>query len=247
MRGLYRIVCTVTGSTYIGSSVRIPYRLRQHRSDLRLGKHDNPKLQNAWNKYGADAFVFEPFLSALPGVDVLILEQAALDTLFAAGGGFNIGRVAGLTQLGLRRSEATKVLLSKKRTGYKLSSEALAVRRENTRGIPNPMQGKRQTAATKALISERLRAGYAAGRKPSTHHPCKAHQDAQAVRLRETPIRKDKGTPLRGTRDGEVREWITTAACAKDLGCDLSYPSQRAGTGKLVKGWRLEYIRRTAI
>lgn len=247
MRGLYRIVCTATGRTYIGSSVRIPFRLQQHQSALRLGKHDNPKLQRAWSKYGPDAFVFEPFVCALPGTDVLQLEQAALDELFAQGPCFNIGRVAGLTQLGLKRSEATKARISASRKGKPLPSASLATRREHMQGVPNPMQGRVHTAETKALIAERLRQGYAAGRSPSTHGPSAEHRQKQSVRLRVTPIRKDKGTPLRGIKEGEVHTWPTTIACAKDIGCDLSYPSQRAGTGRLVKGWLLEYIQESVI
>lgn len=243
MQGLYRIVCTVNGCTYVGSSVRVPFRLQQHRSALRLGKHDNPKLQRAWNKYGAGAFVFEPFVSALPGVDVLLLEQAALDELFAQGPCFNIGRVAGLTQLGLKRSDTTKARISMSRKGKSLPAASLATRRERMRGLPNPMQGRKHTPETKELIAQRLRQGYAAGRSPSTHGPSAEHRQKQSVRLRVTPIRKDRGTPLRGTKNGEIREWPTTIACAKDIGCDLSYPSQRAGSGRLVKGWLLEYIR----
>jgi group I intron endonuclease len=56
---IYGIRCTVTGRLYIGSTVDVARRFYLHRRDLKLGKHHSPKLQNAWNKYGADAFAFE--------------------------------------------------------------------------------------------------------------------------------------------------------------------------------------------
>lgn len=56
--GIYRIYCTQTGKMYIGSSVDIALRWSQHRSQLRRDIHANTHLQHAWNKYGADSFVF---------------------------------------------------------------------------------------------------------------------------------------------------------------------------------------------
>lgn len=38
---------------YVGSSMRWPYRQREHLTDLSLGKHHNRHLQRAYDKYGA--------------------------------------------------------------------------------------------------------------------------------------------------------------------------------------------------
>ena len=46
--GVYEIV-TAAGERYIGSSVDIKRRFRQHRVDLRNGKHRNAALQAAYN------------------------------------------------------------------------------------------------------------------------------------------------------------------------------------------------------
>ena len=49
----------ITGHRYIGSAARCLYlRYHQHKSDLHKNKHGNKRLQNAWNKHGADAFEF---------------------------------------------------------------------------------------------------------------------------------------------------------------------------------------------
>lgn len=57
--GIYRITNTVNGKIYIGQSRNIWKRLEAHRTDLRTGTAKNQHLQNAWNKYGESAFVFE--------------------------------------------------------------------------------------------------------------------------------------------------------------------------------------------
>lgn len=54
--GVYKITNLINGKFYIGSSKNLRVRLWKHRSLLRHNKHDNPHLQNSWNKYGEDNF-----------------------------------------------------------------------------------------------------------------------------------------------------------------------------------------------
>jgi group I intron endonuclease len=54
--GIYKIVNRVTGQCYVGQSKRANKRIKEHFRLLRWGKHTNPHLQNAYNKYGHDAF-----------------------------------------------------------------------------------------------------------------------------------------------------------------------------------------------
>lgn len=56
--GIYKIINVVNNKFYIGSAVNFSRRKTRHFSELRTNKHNNSKLQNAWNKYGEDAFVF---------------------------------------------------------------------------------------------------------------------------------------------------------------------------------------------
>ena len=60
--GIYEIVNTVNGHRYIGSSIDTWNRWLHHRRSLELGKHHSRYLQNAWNKYGSDAFEFRVVL-----------------------------------------------------------------------------------------------------------------------------------------------------------------------------------------
>lgn len=57
--GIYRIVHIESGKSYVGSSINILQRWDSHRSRLKNQDHSSARLQNAWNKYGAEAFIFE--------------------------------------------------------------------------------------------------------------------------------------------------------------------------------------------
>lgn len=58
-RGIYRIKNVNNGKTYVGQSIDIRRRWRDHVRMLRAQRHDNIHLQRSWNKHGADAFRFE--------------------------------------------------------------------------------------------------------------------------------------------------------------------------------------------
>jgi len=62
MIGVYRITNTITDRVYIGSSVDINRRIKEHSYKLSMGRHANVHLQSSWNKHGAAAFIFEPLL-----------------------------------------------------------------------------------------------------------------------------------------------------------------------------------------
>lgn len=76
--GVYRIVNTVTNTTYIGSSVRVDNRLRDHRTHLDNNRHANIHLQNSWIKHGHEAFRFEPLVTC-DRADMVTREQAFID------------------------------------------------------------------------------------------------------------------------------------------------------------------------
>jgi group I intron endonuclease len=72
--GIYAIRHVESGRMYIGSAKNIYDRWREHRSALRRGVHHSPYLQNAWNKYGEAAFVFEVLEHCL-GDAVMLCNQ----------------------------------------------------------------------------------------------------------------------------------------------------------------------------
>ena len=57
--GIYQILNKLNNKIYVGSAVNLSNRWSTHKCKLKQNKHGSPILQNAWNKYGEDAFKFE--------------------------------------------------------------------------------------------------------------------------------------------------------------------------------------------
>lgn len=123
LSGIYRIQSKARPDRiYIGSAVYIHDRWYGHRHKLRKNKHENSKLQNHYNKYGEDDFIFD--ILFLCDVNELVsAEQFLIDSYNPW---FNICKVAG-SQLGNKwagrgkqrkpRTQEHKDNLSKSRKG----------------------------------------------------------------------------------------------------------------------------------
>lgn len=119
--GIYRIICTVTGKFYIGSAVNLLQRRHHHFTELRCNIHGNPKLQNAWNKYGEQVFIFEVLELVLP-MSLTAREQYWFNKLKPFGKrGFNIALIAGST-LGMKFPKLSKLMLGNTHALGKISS-----------------------------------------------------------------------------------------------------------------------------
>ena len=95
--GIYQIRNLINGKVYVGSAVNLRKRMHKHLSSLRHNKHCNIKLQNAYNKYGEDNFVFE-IIELVPNKEQLLdREQYFINTLNVVNEGYNICPVAGNT------------------------------------------------------------------------------------------------------------------------------------------------------
>jgi group I intron endonuclease len=57
--GIYQIRNKDNGNRYIGSSINIDKRFREHKCALKYNKHHNSHLQRAYNKYSISSFSFE--------------------------------------------------------------------------------------------------------------------------------------------------------------------------------------------
>lgn len=110
--GIYQIRNLVNGKIYIGSSVNMNKRRKQHFLKLKQQRHCNPKLQNAYNKYGEANLMFEVVEIVLDKTILAEREQYYIDTLNAVNEGYNICPVAGNT-LGLKLSEEARYNIGK--------------------------------------------------------------------------------------------------------------------------------------
>ena len=155
--GVYKIVNVVNGKLYVGSSTDVKYRLWRHQHELLENKHENKHLQNAWNKYGRQSFVFEIILYCEEN-QLIEREQEMIDYYQSAKGkGYNLCSIAG-NCLGIKRSQITREKMKgntngKGRKGSKHSQETKDVMSKAKVGKPSGMEGKHHSNSAKKLMS----------------------------------------------------------------------------------------------
>ena len=130
--GIYGIKNKVNNKIYVGKTMmNFGDRWDCHKSQLRGGYHDNPHLQNSWNKYGEDNFEFIIIHNCKNNEDVdqvNLLEIEYIKHYRDLGLSYNIhdGGDGGLL-LGKHLSEETKRKIGEKNrinmTGRKFSEE----------------------------------------------------------------------------------------------------------------------------
>lgn len=111
--GVYQIENKVSGVIYIGSAVDFYRRWRRHHNELTRGVHSNQHLSRAWEKYGANSFIWSVIEETEPTREALLSrEQYWLDKARSEGRElYNTCVIAG-SHLGVKRSEKTKKLMS---------------------------------------------------------------------------------------------------------------------------------------
>lgn len=88
---IYRITNLTTQQHYIGQTIDIKRRRRQHFNDLQNNNHDNPKLQASWNKYGEKSFEFESWEFQIKNrIELNALECEYIEKYNALSEGFNL-------------------------------------------------------------------------------------------------------------------------------------------------------------
>lgn len=141
--GVYRWFSPTTGKSYVGSSSDIRKRRNEHLRKITSNKHENPKFQNAWNKY--NDFEFE-MLTFCKEADLLWQEQLAINSFDAVKTGYNIALIAGAPMRGRTASLETREKISKAGKGRKQTSAHVERRIA-------PIRGLKRSAATKAKMS----------------------------------------------------------------------------------------------
>jgi group I intron endonuclease len=99
-QGIYKITNTKTGKIYIGSTINLHKRHKQHFIDLEGGYHGNSHLQNSYNKYGKESFVFE-VVEECAGMTMGSLrdrEQYYLDSISDWSSCYNVAKIVGFYQ-----------------------------------------------------------------------------------------------------------------------------------------------------
>lgn len=122
MIGIYQIKNIINNKIYIGSSVNILSRWKVHKYWLLDNKHINEHLQNTWNKYGKDNFMFEVLLLC-EEFELLRYEQWFLDNVIKHNFDYNIAKYAECPGRGKVMSEETRKKMSEVKKGKVFSEE----------------------------------------------------------------------------------------------------------------------------
>lgn len=119
--GIYCIENLVNGKKYIGLTNDISRRKYEHFSHLRCGIHKNFHLQNAWNVYGEENFIFYVLEECLP--DVIDEKERYYIALYMSDNeefGYNIEPGGHAVKI---LSDATKQKISESLKGREFSDE----------------------------------------------------------------------------------------------------------------------------
>lgn len=145
--GIYCIENTIDKKRYIGKSVNIPKRWREHKSLLRKGCHHNRHLQSAWNLYGEKAFNFKVLEYAEPKkLDELEITYISEYKAFGEKGyNFTMGGNGGL--LGMPKTEETRRKISEANKGRRHTPE-------EKEQVSKALKGRKLTEEHRQKISE---------------------------------------------------------------------------------------------
>ena len=161
MTGIYGIVFTPSGKIYVGQSLDIESRWKDHRSDLKYNKHSNIVLQNYYNKYGESAFEFI-ILEECSESSLTESEQSWIDKF----GGFDSENTFNLMEASVcgKRSSETRKRMSEANKGKIFSEETRKKIGDARRGQPVSKEtieklrlsstGRKHSDEAKAKISE---------------------------------------------------------------------------------------------
>lgn len=161
--GVYKITNLVNGKVYIGQSINIKNRWKDHINSLNREDSNCTLLQRAWNKYKQESFSFE--ILELCSEDMLDeVEIKYIDIYNSRKNGYNI-EPGGNTNKYL--SDETKQKISESHLGMKMSDETRRKMSESRMGEKNPMYGKTHSESTRRKISDATK-----GRpgRPRTEH-----------------------------------------------------------------------------
>lgn len=119
--GVYKITHVASECVYVGSSVNIQRRLKEHRHQLANNLHGNQHLQKAWNKYGEGEFCFSILEDVADLSTLLAREQFWMGHLKSScRPNYNMLPTAG-NALGFRHTPETKARISRAGLGNKRS------------------------------------------------------------------------------------------------------------------------------
>lgn len=143
MRGIYIIKNKVNKKLYLGKTIHIEKRRKEHLNRLRRGKHENKYLQRAFNKYGEQNFIFDVLIkdNSLTDdeLDSLEIMYIRLFNLKDSNYGYNLTYGGGGS------------------VGYKATEEQRRKRSIKSKGKNNPFYGKKISKEQREKMNDGIR------------------------------------------------------------------------------------------
>jgi len=172
--GIYMIKCISNQGIYIGSAKNLNNRKNKHFYMLFNNIHPNKYLQNSFNKYGIENFIFE-ILETIENCELLIDKEQEWINKYSIIKStlFNIRKEA-RNNLGIKISEQGRLNIIKGLLGRKLSKETkLKISQSNKgkifsqetknkmslakKGKPSHFKGKKRSIETRQKLSNRAK------------------------------------------------------------------------------------------
>jgi len=156
--GIYAIFNTINTKMYIGSAKNLHNRYRKHLSNLKRNIHQNPHLQNAWNKYGENNFIFIILEILNDEKKVIEKEQYYIDKYksYINVMGYNI-RVKATSNIGIKLSDETKLKMSDSHKGENAYWFNKKMHPNFLKAADIAKRNKIYTDAEKEIISKRFK------------------------------------------------------------------------------------------
>jgi group I intron endonuclease len=163
--GIYQIYNIVSGKVYIGSAVRLYYRLANHKHRLKNNKHYNKYLQASWNLHGEEVFEFRILEIVEDKFKLIEREQFWIDFYNSADRdyGYNLYPKA-KSALGYKHSIETKLKVSKASSSKRNSIET-------RKKISDSNKGKIMSESSRLKMSLAKR-GDKSCRRNKLKYPC---------------------------------------------------------------------------
>lgn len=235
--GVYAIRRRGSSQCYVGQSVDVRARVRDHRKCLRYGDHHAEKLQAAFERFGEDAFDVEILAAGLNPRDremMALVEQEFMDALPAT---LNTCPIAG-SPSGKKMSERNCAKMRERQAAYwakpgsrEKASEAQRKRFEDPeqrRLMSEQRKGKKLWPNGRPPISEETRAKLSAAKKgrPS---PNLGRVTSDETRAKQSAAKLGKTSPKKG-RPGKRHSLETRAKMSATRKGKSSCPNGRAYT-----------------
>jgi len=144
--GIYQIENLISGNRYIGQTVDIKYRKKEHFARLRQQRHENPHLQKSFNKYGQKSFRHTVLLYC-DQENLTLYEQACVNKFNPE---YNILTECVNSSFGYKHTEEAR----KKMSEFQIERAKKPMPEETRKRMSEAKKGRSLSDETKRKISE---------------------------------------------------------------------------------------------